>query len=188
MESRIRAALTEEKSVAVGECGLDFYRNLSPADTQRRVFRAQIRLAQELGKPLVVHARAAEPEALRILREEFGGRDWRIHLHCYTGDRDTAVRYLEAFDSLCIGFTGCIGFRGNDALREVVRAVPLGRLLVETDAPFMAPRPFRGKVCHVGMTPLVARAVSGLHGVPLGTVMRVTTANALRVYGIGGRA
>eukprot|EP00183_Erythrolobus_madagascarensis_P005171 CAMPEP_0185856432 /NCGR_PEP_ID=MMETSP1354-20130828/28989_1 /TAXON_ID=708628 /ORGANISM="Erythrolobus madagascarensis, Strain CCMP3276" /LENGTH=313 /DNA_ID=CAMNT_0028558679 /DNA_START=236 /DNA_END=1180 /DNA_ORIENTATION=- len=187
VEQRMRSALADEKSVAVGECGLDFYRNLSDADVQTSVFVKQIRIARELNLPLVIHARDAEQRALEVLSQELPG-DWPIHLHCYTGPVDVAQSYLKRFDSLCIGFTGCITFKKSDAIRDVVAVVPLERMLLETDAPYMAPIPFRGKVCHAGMTPLVAAKVAEIKDVSVEKVASTTSANCERLYRLPTRS
>mmetsp|Transcript_5089 Transcript_5089/g.8883 ORF Transcript_5089/g.8883 Transcript_5089/m.8883 type:complete len:340 (-) Transcript_5089:144-1163(-) len=180
-EKTLRKSLEDRKSVAVGECGLDYYRSLSDPKVQQSVFRKQIRIARELNMPLVVHARDAEEDALDILVDELPS-DWNIHLHCYTGTKETALKYLDAFPSLCIGFTGCITFKKSESIRDVVNAVPLDRILLETDAPYMSPVPLRGKACHANMTPLIAAAVSKIKDIPLTEVANVTSENCIRLY------
>ena len=126
---------------AYGEIGLDFYRNLSPADIQADGFRRQIRLARDLELPVVIHDRDAHNETLRILQEE-GDRQLRVVMHCFSGDLTMATRCLEM--GFYLSLPGTITFSKADALRQVVREIPLERLMVETDCPFLTPEPFRG--------------------------------------------
>jgi len=173
-----------QKLVAVGECGLDYHYMHSPKDVQQRVFVAQIKLAVRVAKPLVVHSREAEADTLRLLQEHLP-RSHRVHVHCFTSSAELARPLLADFPNLKIGFTGVITFAKTPELRQLVRdVIPLERLLLETDAPYMAPQSQRGKICHSGMIPETAATVGELKGVSLDDVLRITRENARQVYGI----
>ncbi len=169
----------EEKVRAYGEIGLDFFRNLSPQDLQRKRFREQIGLARELGLPIIVHDRDAHRETLDILRsekaEECGGV-----IHCFSGDEKMAKACIEM--GFYISIPGSVTFKNAGAFQEVVRKLPLESLLVETDAPFLTPVPFRGKRNEPGFVRYTAQKVAELKNVPLERVAEVTTENALRVF------
>src|SRR2546421_10217675 len=139
----VRAQIASTPSArAIGEIGLDYHYDFSPRDVQQAVFRGQVRLARELRKPVVIHTREADDDTLRILREE-GGGEVRGVLHCFTGTLALAEAGLELGFSISIA--GIITFPKAAALRETVRRVPLDRVLTETDSPFLAPVPHRGK-------------------------------------------
>lgn len=141
-ENEIRAALTSPRVAAVGEIGLDFHYDLSPRDEQTRAFRAQIAIAREAGRPIVVHTRGAAAATLAILHEEHA-RDCGGVLHCFTEDRLTAAAILDL--GFFVSFSGIVTFPKATGIQEAARFVPLDRLLVETDAPYLAPVPHRGK-------------------------------------------
>jgi TatD DNase family protein len=175
------ARLSEHpKVVAIGEIGLDFYRNLSPRDSQRDVFTAQLRLAMDKGKPVVIHDRDAHAETLAILTEL--AQDWRGVLHCFSGGYEMAIEALElGFD---LSFAGPVTFKNARNLHALVPRLPLERLLIETDCPWLAPHPHRGKrnePAHVG---LVAAKIAELHSVPLEHVAAITTTNAEQLFGL----
>jgi TatD DNase family protein len=138
LEDRVR----DIHAVAIGEVGLDYHYDFSPRDTQQRVFGEQIALARQLHLPLVIHTREAEDDTFRIL-EEAGGREVRGVFHCFTGDEAMARRALEL--GFYVSFAGIVTFPRAESLRDAVRVVPLDRLLVETDAPYLAPTPHRGQ-------------------------------------------
>lgn len=183
LEARLRAALAEPKALAWGEIGLDYHYNMSPPETQREVFARQIREGVALGKPLIVHTREAEADTLDILRRE-APRDWRIHVHCFTSSQGMAEALLADFSNLCLGFTGIVTFKNAHDLQQVVKATPLGRLLLETDGPYLAPVPFRGKPAHPGHIPHIAAKIAELKGVKLEDVYAAARENTKRVYGI----
>ncbi len=169
------------KCVAVGEIGLDYHYDYSPRDVQRRVFEAQLALAQRLGKPVIVHTREADADTLAVLAE-WAGRLAGV-VHSFTGGPDVAERLIQ--QGWHIGLSGIVTFRNADALRESARLVPADRLLVETDAPFLSPEPVR-KVhpnvpAHVAHT---ARFLAQLRGEPYETLAQATTANARRLFGL----
>jgi len=140
--SRLAELALEPRVVAVGETGLDFFRNLSPKEDQKDCFRKMIRLARETALPLVIHDRQAHEEVLTILREEKAGEIGGI-FHCFSGDWDMAKRCLDL--NFFISITGAITFKKGTVLEEVVRRAPLASLLIETDAPYLTPHPYRGK-------------------------------------------
>jgi len=172
-----------EKSLAWGECGLDFHYNNSPPDVQKQIFTRQVIKAVEINKPIIVHTREADDDTLRILQENVP-RHWRIHVHCFTGSTVFAQKLLDAYPNLFIGFTGVITFKNSQDIRESVKIVPLERLLLETDGPFMAPIPYRGKVAHSGHIPLVAQMIAEVKNVSVETVFEAARANTKKMYGI----
>jgi TatD DNase family protein len=167
---------------AVGECGLDFHYDRSPRDTQREVFVRQIRLARDLRKPLVVHTREADEETAEILGRELGPEGGVIH--CFTSDWTAAQRYLAL--GMYLSFSGVVTFRNADALREAARKTPGDRMLVETDCPFLAPVPHRGKRNEPAYVALTAAELARLRGVPADELARVTTSNARRALRLPG--
>jgi len=159
---------------AVGEIGLDYHYDFSPRGVQQQVFRAQVRLARELQLPVVIHTREAAADTVAILKEE-GGGDLRGVLHCFTGDEALARAGLDL--GFCVSFAGIITFPKAGELRETARLVPLDRLLVETDSPYLAPTPYRGKRNEPAFVARVVAALAELHGVEAGQIARVTAAN-----------
>ena len=132
----------QSRAVAIGECGLDFYRDLSPRSAQRRAFAQQIALALELDLPLVIHDRDAHQETAATLKEQDAGRVGGV-LHCFSGDFMLARQVLDL--GFCLGVTGTVTYKNAGALRELLRLVPAERLLLETDCPYLSPLPYRGK-------------------------------------------
>jgi TatD DNase family protein len=177
--STLKKLCRDEKVKAYGEIGLDFFRNLSPRDIQMKRFREQIGLAKELELPIVVHDREAHQETLEILRsekaEEFGGI-----IHCFSGDYEMAKVCIDM--GFYISVPGSITFKNAEVSREIVRRIPLESLLVETDAPFLAPEPFRGKRNEPSYVRYTAQKVAEIKKVSFEKVAEVTTENALRVY------
>ena len=163
---------------AVGEAGLDYYYDHSPREVQARVFRQQCALAKQLGKPLVVHVRDAHDDCEVILREE-GVREGVIH--CFTGDTDAARRYLDL--GFLLSLSGVVTYKKTEPLQDAVRFAPLERLMVETDSPYLAPIPYRGKKNEPSYVVETAKKVAELKGVPLERVAEVTTANAAKLFG-----
>jgi TatD DNase family protein len=172
-------ALSSPKVVAIGEIGLDFYRDRSPRVDQERVFRAFLRLAGELDKPVIIHDRDAHRQVLDCLREE-GTR--RGVLHCFSGDAAMAAEALAM--GLYISIPGTITYPANEALREVVRAVSIDRMLVETDCPYLTPVPHRGKRNEPAHVRLTAERVAEVKGLSLEDVARITTKNVRDLFGI----
>lgn len=175
----LRHKADNPRVVAVGEVGLDYYWDTTPKDVQHEVFRKMIRLADELSLPLIIHNREAGGDILRILREEMSEGQSGV-FHCFTGDE----AFLEEVLGLgfMVSFTGIITFKKNN-LNGVVPRVPLERLLLETDAPFLAPMPFRGKRNEPAYVKHTAEKVAELFGQELEEIARVTTRNANRLFG-----
>jgi TatD DNase family protein len=163
----------------VGETGLDYHYDLSPRDVQRESFRRSIRIARAVGKPVVVHVREAEDDCVAILREEGVSQAGGV-IHCFTGDRAAARAYLDL--GLYISVAGIVTFKTADEIREAVRLVPRDRLLVETDSPFLAPVPFRGKRNEPAHVVHVASKVAELWGTTIDEVAAATTANVKRLF------
>ncbi len=169
------------KVIAVGETGLDYYYNHSPHDVQRRVFTQFIQMARETRLPIVVHERDAAQETAELLRSEGMGM-LRGVIHCFTGNYEAACAYLDL--GFYLSFTGIITFKNADSLREVVRKVPLERMLVETDSPFLTPVPHRGKRNEPAYVRHVAETIATVKGVSLDQVATQTTDNARSLFRI----
>jgi TatD DNase family protein len=165
--------------VGVGETGLDYHYDLSPREVQKESFRRSIRIAHAVGKPVVVHVREAEEDCVAILRDEGIPAAGGV-IHCFTGDRAAARAYLDL--GLYISVAGIVTFKTADEIREAVRLVPRDRLLVETDSPFLAPVPFRGKRNEPAHVVHVASKVAELWGTTVDEVAAATTANVKRLF------
>ncbi|KAH3767185.1 hydrolase, TatD family protein [Pelomyxa schiedti] len=183
VEQRLIARMSHPRTVGWGECGLDFFRNLSPPAIQLEVFPKQMKRAIEFNKTLVVHTRDADDDTLRLMTETLPANH-PIHLHCYTGGPEFASEMLRRFPNLVVGFTGVATFKSSDKIREAVKIVPLERLLLETDGPYMAPVPFRGKTAHPGHIPVVASEIGRLKGVTQKEALQITMNNTMRIYSI----
>ncbi|HEY5996776.1 MAG TPA: TatD family hydrolase, partial [Candidatus Deferrimicrobiaceae bacterium] len=168
-----------DKVVAIGEIGLDYYRDRCPHDVQRAAFREQIRLARRTGLPVIVHDREAHEDILAVLKEEKAGEAGGI-LHCFSGDAAMAREVVEM--GFLVSIPGTVTYRNAASLTDVVRALPLEKLLIETDCPYLAPVPHRGKPNEPSFVPLVAAAIAGIKGVTIEDVGRVTTLNARRLF------
>jgi TatD DNase family protein len=171
--------------VALGETGLDFHYENSPRTVQRAAFARHVALARRLDLPLVIHVREAHAEAAALLGAEPLGPAGGV-IHCFTGDRNDARRYLDL--GLHVSVAGIVTFKNADALRDAVRFVPPDRLLVETDAPFLAPVPHRGKRNEPARVRVVAEAVARTRGEPFAAVAASTTANARGLFRLGPEA
>ena len=167
--------------VAVGETGLDFHYDRSPRPAQRTAFARTVALARAIRRPLVVHVREAHAEAAAILRAEGAAAVGGV-IHCFTGERDDVGPYLDLGFSISVA--GIVTFKNADALRDAVRAVPLDRLLVETDAPYLAPVPHRGRRNEPAHVRLVAEMVATVRGEPFAVVAGATAANARRLFSL----
>jgi TatD DNase family protein len=165
---------------AIGEVGLDYYRNLSPVELQRRYFRTFLDWSLETGKPLIIHTREAEEDVLRLLRER-SRSGWRGVFHCFPGDMRLAEQVMEL--GFFISFTGVITFK-NAKMAEVAREAPLDRIMVETDCPYMAPVPHRGKRNEPSYVQHVAQKLAELKNLPFASVAEATTANAQHLFGL----
>lgn len=173
-----------DKIIAWGEIGLDFYYDHSPRDVQEDVFRRQIREAQALGLPIIVHSRDANDQTVRILREECGGdEDHRGGImHCFGGTPEMAQDLMEI--GFLISFSGNVTFKKADNIRDSARVVPLDRLLIETDCPFLAPVPFRGKRNEPAYVMNTAEFLAEFYGLELETLAEATTKNFMNFFGL----
>lgn len=176
-----KLARSEAKVVGFGEMGLDFFRNLSSPEAQREVFRRQISMARELGKPVVIHCRDAHDETLAILTEE-RAREIGGVMHCFSGDVEIARRCLDL--GLFISLAGPVTYKNARALPEVARFVPEDRLVVETDCPYLPPTPHRGKRNEPAYVAITAAFVAELRGVAPESLGAAVTANAATLFGI----
>ena len=174
---RLVALAEHKRVVGIGETGLDFHYDLSPRDIQERVFRAHIAASRESGLPLIVHAREADAEIAAILAAE---KPPPGVLHCFTGSRALAEAALDL--GFYISISGIVTFRNAADLRAIVRDLPLDRLLVETDAPYLAPVPYRGKRNEPAFVTATAAFVAELKGVVADELAAVTTANFFRLF------
>ncbi len=173
-EEALAAAARDPAVVAIGETGLDYYRCEGELEWQRERFRRHIRVARALGLPLVIHSREAAADTLRILAEEGAGEVGGV-MHCFADDWETARRAMDL--GFHISFSGIVTFRNAEALREVARRVPLDRMLVETDAPYLAPVPMRGKPNFPAYVRHTAEHIAALRGEPFERIAEATTAN-----------
>jgi TatD DNase family protein len=174
--SALETICSDPDVVAVGECGLDYHYDRSPRPVQLERFAAQVGLAKRLRKPVVVHTREADEDTAGVLERELGADGGVVH--CFTGDWKAAQRYLEL--GLHISLSGVLTFKSAEALRVAAARIPLERMLVETDCPFLAPVPYRGKRNEPAYVVRTAACLAELRGVPLAEIERATTANAIR--------
>jgi TatD DNase family protein len=179
--AKLRELIVHSKVVAVGETGLDYYYSHSPHDVQRRVFTQFIYMARETRLPIVVHEREAAVESAELLRRE-GAGELRGVIHCFTGDYNAARAYLDL--GFYLSFTGIITFKNAEPLREVVRRVPLERMLVETDSPYLTPVPHRGKRNEPAYVRWVAEMIARIKAICLEEVAETTTGNAAALFKI----
>jgi TatD DNase family protein len=178
---RLRQLAAAPKVIAIGETGLDYYYDHSPREVQCRAFARFIQMARETELPIVVHERDAAQHVADLLRSEGEGK-LRGVIHCFTGNYEAARAYLDS--GFYLSFSGIITFKNAEALREVVRKVPLDRMLVETDSPYLTPVPHRGKRNEPANVRLVAEAVAKIKTIPLEDVADVTTRNVRDLFKI----
>jgi len=169
----------DPKVIAIGETGLDYFRLQEPLEWQRERFRVHIRAAREAGKPLVIHTRAAADDTLRLMREERAGDAGGV-MHCFTESLDVALAAIDL--GFYISFSGIVTFRNAHALQAVVPHVPVDRLLIETDSPYLAPVPHRGKTNEPAWVPEVARKLAQITGRSVESIGRLTTDNFHRLF------
>jgi TatD DNase family protein len=177
LESRLEELAGHPRVLAIGEAGLDYYYDNSPREEQRAAFRSQLALAERLGLPVVIHSREAVQDTLEILREH---TQVECLLHCYSGSAETARTYLEMGHYFSFG--GPITFQNANRLRSVVAEIPLERILLETDCPYLTPHPHRGKRNEPAYLGLIAGKLAEIHGVSVEEVVRITAANARRFF------
>lgn len=167
------------KVVAIGETGLDYYRLTGDLEWQRERFRTHIRAARAAGKPLVIHTREAAQDTLRLMQEENAHESGGV-MHCFTESVDVAQAAMDM--GFYISFSGIVTFKNANAIREVAAYVPLDRMLIETDSPYLAPVPYRGKTNQPGYVRHVAETLSGVKGVSVDEVGARTTENFFRLF------
>jgi TatD DNase family protein len=182
MEEQLRANLGNRGVVAVGETGLDYHYDFCPRDVQQAVFERQLRLAVSVNKPIVIHTREAEHDTFDILQRVVS-RDHKIHFHCYTDSFWLCEQTLGTWPNVYFGFTGALTFPSSQHVCDLCARVPLNRVLAETDGPFMAPVPFRGRPANPGHIPYVIRKIAELHGVDDATAFRTLRENCRDFYG-----
>lgn len=166
----------EEKVVAIGEIGLDFYYDNSPRDIQRKWFKAQLQLAKELGLPVVIHTRDAAKETYDILKDAAADGKLKVLMHCYSGSAEMAVDYAKLGFYIALG--GAVTFKNARVPREVASVVPLENLMIETDCPYMTPEPFRGKRNEPKYVNLVAEKIAEIKGITVEELAKATADNA----------
>ncbi len=168
------------KCVGIGEAGLDYHYDRAPRDVAARVFRTHIAAARFSGLPLVIHTRDADEDTAAILEDEMGKGAFKALLHCFTAGADLARTALDL--GLMISFSGALTFKKSDKLRAIAAAVPLDRLLVETDAPFLAPSPYRGKRNEPAYVTATAQVLADVKGLNFEELAAATTANVRRLF------
>jgi TatD DNase family protein len=168
-----------ERVIAIGETGLDYYRLTEPLDWQRERFRTHLRAARECGKPLIVHTRASSSDTIRLMQQE-GARDAGGVMHCFTESLAVARAAMDL--GFYISFSGIVTFKNATELQQVAREIPLDRMLIETDSPYLAPVPFRGKRNEPSFVPHVAAKIAELKGMEVAAVAEVTTSNFHRLF------
>ncbi|MEN3330098.1 MAG: TatD DNase family protein [Acidobacteriota bacterium] len=178
-EEKIKNLINNEHLIAWGEIGLDFHYDNSPRDVQIEVFKRQLRAARECDLPVVIHTREAESETIEILQNEYDGSGV---FHCFSGSLELAQRAVEI--GFMISFSGIVTFKKADELRAVAKEVPLDRLLIETDCPYLTPIPYRGKRNEPAYVVEVARCLATLHGIDIEDMARLTTENFNRFFGL----
>ena len=179
-EQKIKHLINNNEVIAWGEIGLDFHYDNSPRDAQVDVFKRQLRAARECNLPVIIHTREAEPETIDILQSEYGDAPRRGIFHCFSGSLDLAQCAIEI--GFMISFSGIVTFKKADELREIAKQVPLDRLLIETDCPYLTPIPYRGKRNEPAYVVEVARCLAGVHGVEHEEMARITSENFKRFF------
>jgi TatD DNase family protein len=177
----IKQLAAHPKVVAIGEMGLDYYWDKSPKDIQKEVFRKQIQLAKEVKLPIIIHNRDATEDVVRILQEENASEVGGI-MHCFTGSLEVAKQCMDM--NFYISFGGPVTFKNAKKPKEVVKEIPMDRLLIETDCPYLTPHPFRGKRNEPSYVKYVAEQIAELRGVTLEEVATKTSDNARKLFGI----
>lgn len=173
-----KLALNHPKVVAIGECGLDYHYDFAPRGLQRQAFESQLELAEKLKLPVIIHSRESTEDLLEVLKGYHGSGV----IHCYSGSVETAKILLDK--GFYIGFTGVVTFHNAKKTAEAVMAVPLDRMLIETDCPYMAPEPCRGRRCDSGMLAYTVAKIAEIKGIPASQLIAATSENAKRVYRI----
>jgi TatD DNase family protein len=181
VDARMLVSLAQHpKIVAIGEAGLDYHYDNSPREAQEKSFREHIAAARETGLPLVIHSRDCDADMARVLEDEAGKGAFPAVLHCFTGGRDLALKAIDL--GLHVSFTGILTFKRSDDLRAIARDLPADRIMVETDAPYLAPLPYRGQRCEPAYTVETAKVLARARGVSLEDIAQITTENFFRLF------
>lgn len=178
--AKLTALADDSKVVGFGETGLDFYYDHSPREAQAENFSVHIKAAQATGLPIVIHTRDADEKTDAMLREAMAQKPFTGVLHCFSSGEALARTALEL--GLYISISGIVTFKTAEALRDIVRWFPVERMLVETDAPFLAPEPHRGRTCEPAHVALTAAKVAAIKGIPVDELARITTENFFRLF------
>jgi len=181
-EEKIKNLINNEHVIAWGEIGLDFHYDNSPRDVQVAIFKRQLRAARECDLPVVIHTREAEAETIEILQNDYEGAHRRGVFHCFSGSRELAQRAIEI--GFMISFSGIVTFKKADELRAIAKQVPLDRLLIETDCPYLSPIPYRGKRNEPAYVIEVARCLARIHDLEMEEIGRITGENFKRFFGL----
>jgi len=183
LSSRLIEMSTHPRVIAWGEIGLDYYYDNSPRDRQQHAFRKQLEFARDRSLPVIIHTRDAESDTLAILREEWNGSRLPGIIHCFTGTRAFAESAIDL--GFYISFSGVVTFKKADDLRQTARHLPLDRILIETDSPFLAPEPFRGRRNEPAFVVQTARRIAELRNLSTEELGRITSANFERIFALG---
>jgi len=182
-EDGILEGLKLPNALALGEIGLDYHYEKFNADLQKKVFLRQLEIGLELKSNFVFHLREAEVDAFEIL-QKIDGENIKAHIHCYTGTAEFAEKVLSLKGTYFFGFTGAVTFDKTISIREAAKAIPASKILLETDAPYLAPVPFRGKTCTPAMIPNIAQVLANVKEIPLEDLLKICRENTNKMYGI----
>ncbi|MDR2732048.1 MAG: TatD family hydrolase [Fibromonadaceae bacterium] len=182
-EAEILECLKLPGVLALGEIGLDYHYNGYNAEVQKKAFLRQLEIGLELKKNFVFHMREAESDAFDIL-QSIDSENIKAHIHCYTGTPDFAEKVLSLKGTYFFGFTGAITFNKTETIREAANLIPTDKILLETDAPYLAPVPFRGKICTPAMIPNIAQTLAAIKDISQDKMLKICRENTKRMYGI----
>ncbi|KAH0791181.1 hydrolase, TatD family protein [Histomonas meleagridis] len=180
-EAQLIELLKNPRVKALGEIGLDYHYTLSPVDVQKRVFEREIQLAVERQLPITIHTREAEDDTFEILKRAMP-KDHFFHIHCFTDGWEFAEKVLKEWPNSFFGFTGVLTFKNSKKIQDVCKKVPIDRILSETDGPYMAPIPHRGKAAWPGHIPIIIKKVAELHEIPVEEGFEVLRENCRKIY------
>jgi len=180
-EDGILEGLKLSNALALGEIGLDYHYEKFNADLQKKVFLRQLEIGLELKSRFVFHLREAEDDAFEIL-QKIDGENIKAHIHCYTGTAEFAEKVLSLKGTYFFGFTGAVTFDKTITIRDAAKAIPANKILLETDAPYLAPVPFRGKTCTPAMIPNIAQVLANVKGMSLDDLLKICRENTNKMY------
>ena len=180
-EAELIEKLNHPKIRALGEIGLDYHYTLSPVDVQKRVFEREINIAVEKQLPITIHTREAEDDTFEILKRAMP-KDHFFHIHCFTDSWEFAEKVLKEWKNAYFGFTGVLTFKNSKKIQDVCKRIPMDRLLSETDGPYMAPIPYRGKAAWPGHIPIIIKKIAELHDINIEEASIQLRENCRRIY------